>query len=181
MRKTLQAGGRRRRMLVLTGRRPTRKVRDHSKVRHGGANSNKMSLTTAIVPTAIVPTAIVPTFLHMLNTVKLYHWKTKSFAAHKATDDLYGSLNSKIDEFVEVMLGKDELGGRSKLLNAHVTNLDVFINSEAFIKQIELYKTFLLNLSNDAIFSAPINADLLAIRDEILADFNKLLYLLVLS
>lgn len=117
----------------------------------------------------------------MLNTVKLYHWKTISFATHKATDELYGSLNSKIDEFVEVMLGKDELGGRTKLLNVHVIKLDTFSNNASFKKQIEIYKSFLLNLSEDPVFSALMNTDLLAIRDEILAEFNKFLYLLTLG
>jgi hypothetical protein len=115
----------------------------------------------------------------MLNTVKLYHWKTTSFSTHKATDELYGTLNEKIDEFVEVMLGKREMGGRAKLLNAPMMKLTIYSNNEAFIKQVENYKTFLLNM-NDYL-GMTINTDLLAIRDEILAAFNKLLYLLSLN
>ena len=53
-------------------------------------------------------TSIVEIFISMLNTVKLYHWKTYSYAKHQATDELYMRLNKDIDEFVEVMLGKDE-------------------------------------------------------------------------
>jgi len=49
---------------------------------------------------------IVAMFLQMLNTVKLYHWKTYSYAQHKATDELYSKLNENIDSFVEIMLGK---------------------------------------------------------------------------
>lgn len=157
---------------ILTGRRPTRKNRG------GGAGGRKTRATGAKGSTA---STIVPTFLHMLNTVKLYHWKTTSFATHKATDELYGSLNSKLDEFVEVMLGKDELGGRARLLNVPVIKLDTFSNNASFKKQIEIYKTFLLHLSEDPVFSALMNTDLLAIRDEILADFNKFLYLLTLG
>ena len=41
-------------------------------------------------------TLIVLMFLRMLNTVKLYHWKTFSYAQHKATDELYASLNTHI-------------------------------------------------------------------------------------
>ena len=37
---------------------------------------------------------VVKVFLQILNTVKLYHWKTKSFAIHKATDELYSKLGS---------------------------------------------------------------------------------------
>ena len=152
-----------RRALILTGRLPTRRARNA-----GGAKRPLMKKATE---------QIVPTFLHMLNTVKLYHWKTTSFATHKATDDLYGSLNEKIDHFVEVMLGKREMGGRAKLLNVSMIKLTVYSNNEAFVKQIELYKTFLMDLSQ---FDSVMNADLLAIRDEILAEFNKFLYLLSL-
>jgi|688.fasta_scaffold1380503_1 DNA-binding ferritin-like protein len=122
---------------------------------------------------------IVPTFLHMLNTVKLYHWKTTNFATHKATDELYSTLNEKIDEFVEVMLGKREMGGRAKLLNAPMMKLTIYSNNEAFKKQVENYKDFLLDM-NDTL-GLTINTDLLAIRDEILGAFNKLLYLLTLG
>ena len=45
-------------------------------------------------------------FLEMLMMVKLFHWKTHSFATHKATDELYESLNEHIDKFIEVLLGK---------------------------------------------------------------------------
>ena len=33
--------------------------------------------------------------LELLLTVKLYHWKTNSYAEHKATDKLYEELNKK--------------------------------------------------------------------------------------
>ena len=115
----------------------------------------------------------------MLNTVKLYHWKTTSFATHKATDELYGSLNEKLDHFVEVMLGKHELGGRSKLLNVPMVKLSMYSNNAAFTKQIENYKRFLLQMTQQ--LDGLLHADLLAIRDEILADFNKFLYLLSLK
>ena len=169
--------------MILTGRRPTRKLATRklrTKMTRNGGQSSATKRSSAAATTAS-PTTIVPTFLHMLNTVKLYHWKTTSFATHKATDELYGSINSKLDEFVEVMLGKDELGGRARLLNVPVIKLDTFSNNASFKKQIEIYKTFLLHLSEDPVFSALMNTDLLAIRDEILADFNKFLYLLTLG
>ena len=45
-------------------------------------------------------------FLEMLMMVKLFHWKTTSYATHKATDELYEKLNENIDEFIEILLGK---------------------------------------------------------------------------
>ena len=146
---------------ILTGIKPSlRKTRKNGKGSKGG---------------------VVPMFLHMLNTVKLYHWKTSSYATHKATDDLYGSLNEKIDHFVEVMLGKKEMGERSKILNVHSLNLSLYSSNNEFKKEVERYKSFLINLSNDPKFNSLMNVDLIAIRDEILADLNKFLYLLTLK
>ena len=65
---------------------------------------------------------IVKFFIEILNNVKLYHWRTKSYAQHKATDELYEKLNKDIDSFVEVMLGKDE--SRVKHLEKEVIVLD---------------------------------------------------------
>ena len=155
-----------RRKMILTGRPASRKA---VVVARGKGKSN-MDVSM-----------IVPMFLHMLNTVKLYHWKTTCFAAHKATDELYGSLNKNIDRFVEVMLGKRELGGRAKLLNVPMIKLSVYSNNEAFIKQIESYKAFLIEFCDDSFLNPDMNADLLAIRDEILGDFNQFLYLFSLD
>ena len=79
------------------------------------------------------------------------------------------------------MLGKGELGGR-KLLHVAVIKLGVYSNNEAFKKQIEIYKKFLLDMSvgNGGGMNVPANTDLLAIRDEILAALNQFLYLLTL-
>lgn len=148
---------------ILTGRRPTKKRDWRKKGSMGGSRATTSKAQD-----------IVPTFIHMLNTVKLYHWKTTSFSTHKATDELYGSLNDQLDKFVEVMLGKREMGGR-KLLNLSMVKLGMYSNNEAFKKQIENYKQFLLDLDDS------FGPDLLAIRDEILAEFNKFLYLLSLE
>lgn len=155
-----------RRRNILTGRRPTKK-RDWRKKTGASASAAGSKASSKAQ-------AIVPTFLHMLNTVKLYHWKTTSFSTHKATDELYGTLNEQLDKFVEVMLGKREMGGR-KLLNVSMIKLGVYSNNDAFKKQIEIYKQFLLDLDDS------FGPDLLAIRDEILAEFNKFLYLLSLG
>jgi len=160
-----------RRERILTGRRPTRKSM-MKKGCAGGAKPRYSGMDTSM---------IVPMFLHMLNTVKLYHWRTTSYSTHKATDELYKSLNESLDKFVEVMLGKREMGGRAKLLNVSMIKLSVYSNNEAFTKQIESYKAFLMDFSDASAFDPVMNADLLAIRDEILADFNQFLYLLSLE
>jgi DNA-binding ferritin-like protein len=116
---------------------------------------------------------IARVFLEMLNNIKLYHWKTKSYAQHKATDELYDKLNSNIDEFVEVLLGKDE--SRIKLLKKRVDLLDT-TNAQDFKTKIYKYRDYLIEMNE--IFDAKKDTDLLSIRDEMLSNINQFLYLL---
>lgn len=119
---------------------------------------------------------IVIMFLQMLNTVKLYHWKTSSYAQHKATDELYTNLNANIDSFVEIMLGKT--GGRVNLTGQKSIPLLDYTNVNDFIKEINLYKKYLINMNNDFSLDIANNSDLLNIRDELLANLNQFTYLL---
>ena len=112
---------------------------------------------------------VVTMFLQMLNTVKLYHWKTSSYAQHKATDELYANLNQNIDTFVETMLGKT--GGRVNLTGQKMLPLLDYTNVDDFKKEVDKYKQFLINIDID-------ESDLLNIRDEILGNLNQFTYLL---
>jgi DNA-binding ferritin-like protein len=116
---------------------------------------------------------IARVFLEMLNNIKLYHWKTKSYAQHKATDELYDKLNDNIDEFVEVLLGKDE--SRIKLLKKRVDLMDT-TNAQDFKTKIYKYRDYLIEMNE--IFDAKKDTDLLSIRDEMLSNINQFLYLL---
>jgi hypothetical protein len=121
-------------------------------------------------------------FLQMLNTIKLYHWKTTDYATHKATDQLYSDLNGKADEFVEVLLGKSDAAGknRSMILNVKSLSLRSFNNNNELKREIEKYKSFLIGFTNNAQMKKQYNSDLIAIRDELLALLNQFLYLLTL-
>jgi hypothetical protein len=119
---------------------------------------------------------IATMFLQMLNTVKLYHWKTSSYAQHKATDELYANLNLNIDKFVEIMLGKT--GGRVNLTGQKSLPLLDYTNVADFTKEINRYKTFLINMNKDAGLNITNNSDLLNVRDEILGNLNQFTYLL---
>ena len=119
---------------------------------------------------------IVIKFMEMLLTVKLFHWKTHSYATHKATDELYGSLNDNMDKFVEVLLGKS--GDRINLLKQKSISLVDLDSQEKLKTRIELFKTYLIGLSKNSRMNTAENSDLMNIRDEILEDMNKFLYLL---
>ena len=115
-------------------------------------------------------------FLEILLMIKLFHWKTTSFATHKATDELYASLNENIDNFIEVLLGKS--GSRTDLLsNKNIALID--LNSQEQLKsKIDSIKSYLVGLDSNKALQTMSNTDLFNIRDEILGDLNKFLYLL---
>lgn len=119
---------------------------------------------------------ITVVFLEMLMMIKLFHWKTHSYATHKATDELYASLNEHIDSFIEVLLGKT--GSRIDLMSNRSIKL-IDLNSQEQLKsKIMSLKNYLVSLDNSKALSTMSNSDLLNIRDEILGDLNKFLYLL---
>jgi len=106
--------------------------------------------------------------------VKLYHWKTQSYAAHKATDELYKNLNENIDTFVEILLGKDE--SRVTLLEKKGEIIDAK-NKQDFKQHIYEFREFLIRDINMH-FDSKRDSDLLNVRDEILGNINQFLYLM---
>ncbi len=119
---------------------------------------------------------ITVVFLEMLLMVKLFHWKTTSYATHKATDDLYTKLNANIDEFIEVLLGKS--GFRIDLMSNKNIRLVDLSSAESLKREIEAFKGYLIALNDNAAMKKMFNSDLYNIRDTILGDMNQFLYLL---
>ena len=116
---------------------------------------------------------ITKVFLELLNMIKLYHWKTRSFAQHEASDKLYESLNKHIDEFIEVLIGK--YSKRIHLVSKKTKLIDVKDCNE-FRDRLHEYIDFLNNMNK--IFPAKKHSDILSIRDQIVIDINQFLYLM---
>lgn len=115
-------------------------------------------------------------FLEMLLMVKLFHWKTTSYATHKATDELYTKLNANIDSFIEILLGKSDT--RIDLTsNKHIRLVDLS-SQESLKREINDFKKYLVSLDNNKAMRSMSNSDLYNIRDTILGDMNQFLYLL---
>ena len=141
----------------------TRKTNRRKSIKNGlgnGVNNN-------------IKSKCVDVFLGILNIVKLYHWKTFSYAQHKATDELYSSLNDHMDKFVEIMLGKDD--SRLENLSKHLELLNTSSKSE-FKNRVYKYRDFLVSLNS--MLDKTKDSDLLNVRDELLGDINQFLYLL---
>ena len=76
-------------------------------------------------------------FFEMLLMVKLFHWKTHSYATHKATDELYSKLNDDIDKFIEILLGKT--GFRIDLMGHKTISLIDLSSPEQLKSKIESF------------------------------------------
>jgi DNA-binding ferritin-like protein len=136
--------------------------------------SEAQKKTTKAKKTTKSTNELVNYFLQLLIVVKVYHWKTKSYAVHKATDELYEKLNEYIDTFVEVMLGKE--GTRLNMKNRKIVITDPSSKTE-FKKIIYEYRILLEDKMNEYIKEDG-NTDLYNIRDEILGNINQFLYLI---
>jgi hypothetical protein len=143
---------------------------------------NKRSTTMSRTRTSATTTSkmfykeITVKFLEMLLMVKLFHWRTHSYATHKATDELYDSMNGNIDKFIEVLLGKT--GSRIDLTNQSKISLIDLGSTEKLKERIQSFKNYLVGLSNNKAIVSMNDTDLLNIRDELLGDLNQFLYLL---
>lgn len=149
------------------------------RVRNTRKNSKSTSTKTK---TCALHSAVILKMIEMLNTVKLFHWHTCSYPTHKATDELYSSLNDSVDSFVEVMLGKavEKRSQRFDLTRTRCVDLCDFKETdvESFKMKMEEYKTYLVDLAH--LFKGSQHSDLMNIRDEMLAALNKTSYLLTL-
>jgi len=110
--------------------------------------------------------------MYIRDQIKIYHWQTKSYSRHKATDSLVDNLSSKLDKFVEVMQGS-----RMKRIVISKSNKFVFENEtdNSAVKLLIEFRKWL----EDALpkYLEKSDTELLNIRDDILADVNQTLYL----
>jgi hypothetical protein len=116
---------------------------------------------------------IVSHLLTIRNQVKLYHWQTGSFARHTATDNLTAALDTNIDAFVESYMGRygrPKVRGSIKLHNFSESAARAFVAKETKYLTSELPKKIGKN-----------DTDLLNLRDTILGDLTKVLYLFTLQ
>lgn len=113
-------------------------------------------------------------FLHLRNQIKLYHWQTRVYARHIATDQILEKLEKNIDSFVEIYIGKygrPRVTGDNAIIHLH--NLTE-AGASKLVKGGIKYLQGLSKSLHDA------DTDLINLRDEMIADLNQLLYLFTL-
>ena len=116
---------------------------------------------------------IVTHLLTIRNQIKLYHWQTKEFARHTATDALTTALDLNIDAFVESYMGRygrPMVSGSIKLHNFSEAAAKSFVTKETKYLETELPKKIGKN-----------DTDLLNLRDTILGELTKVSYLFTLN
>ena len=111
--------------------------------------------------------------LKHINIMKLFHFQTRKYSAHKAVDEYYGKLQEKFDELFEAMQGKF---GK---LNMHVLDIPAahIPNDGNISSSVRQFHEIMKNMSG---FYADCS-DLVNIRDEIMAAADTFLYLLTLN
>lgn len=118
---------------------------------------------------------VVRDLLQMQNQLRILHWQTKSYAAHKALGEAYEGLDDLIDTFVETALGRKE----ACFSEGNVTIQLFDIKQLDACTALETYKQYLSEISCK--LNPEIDSDLLNIRDEMLGLINKTCYLLKLQ
>jgi hypothetical protein len=116
-------------------------------------------------------------FLHLRDQIKLYHWQTRVYSRHMATDKILEKLDKSIDAYVEIYIGKygrPRLGGKNATLSLqNLSEAGVVRLVSAAIKYLQGPLTKSLKPVADS--------DLVNIRDEMIGDLNQLLYLFTLK
>jgi len=114
-------------------------------------------------------------FLQLRNQIKLYHWQTRVYARHIATDQILEKLEKNIDSFVEIYIGKY---GRPRLTGANAALSLQNLTEAGASRLIKAGIKYLQGLSKS--LRAGSDSDLINIRDEMVADLNQLQYLFTL-
>jgi hypothetical protein len=115
-------------------------------------------------------------FFQMRDQVKLYHWQTHLYARHKATDEVITALDGLIDLYVEVYMGKYGRPTITRTTNTIQIKNMADKTAMKFIKDCLEYINGPLTRSLKAT-----DTELINVKDEMLAELNKLLYLFSLK
>jgi len=114
--------------------------------------------------------SVVKRLLQYQNLFRIYHWQTRSYARHKASDELVSSLGDLADRLVEGLQGaNNQRVTFGRQVHSKLTDVD---DREA--TQLVLnFKRWLSDLHQIVEFDSGISNT----RDEIIALLDKTLYL----
>ena len=102
----------------------------------------------------------------------MYHWNTTSYPRHVASDRFDGILEDIVDKFMEVFIGRYQM----KPMVHKISIEDTLITDKGIETAYKQAREILSQMQN----SIP-DTDLLNIRDELVGEINKNLYLFTLN
>ena len=111
----------------------------------------------------------IKTFLSIQQQIRLYHWTTKTYNQHVITGKLYEKLDEHIDKFIEILLANNTVDQCNV-----TTRTSLCTTREDLIKILKKFVIFL----NEQV---DLTSDLLTIRDEIIGEVHRHLYLLKMN
>ena len=107
---------------------------------------------------------IITKSIEFLNNLKLFHWNTRSYSQHMASDELFEELTKKIDTLIESFLQNRISIKTSIQLNTNPTD---------FLKKMKEFRMCLI--------LAKVPYELSSLIDEILIDIDQFEYRLTLK
>lgn len=106
--------------------------------------------------------------------IRLYHWKTTSFSRHKGTDKYLQKIEPIIDAIIESLQG-----GRETRINDSFNANFISITDKNAIDYLKRCRYWLEN--RFPILLNENETDVLNLRDEILANLTRLMYIFTLK
>jgi DNA-binding ferritin-like protein len=119
---------------------------------------------------------IILNLLKLITQLRIFHWQTESYAQHKAFGNAYESLSDLLDRLVEVHQGKYGRIAYTSPAGLEISNSED-LNAQDILTEVADYLTTNFNEIHDSVK----DSDCLNIRDEMVAEINKLKYLLTLK
>lgn len=143
-------------------------------------NKTKKNTSTKSSSNLKVIRNIIGNLIHMKHAIKLFHWTTNYYSIHKTTDNFLQVLDPLLDKYVEVFLGSVKHGEQKnasveKQLKKELKKLNIkVLENKKDLSNI--LDKMIKELNNHEKYNK--NVELLAIRDELVAEIQKLKYLL---
>lgn len=119
--------------------------------------------------------ASVRFLLEIQQQLRLYHWQTRSYPRHRASDELAADLDGLADRFVEVLIGKMD-GARPRALGPMNGPYD--LDDAGMAAYLQQAVAFLGESLPEEVRADPALAN---IRDEMVAAIHRTLYKFTLS
>ena len=116
---------------------------------------------------------VIPTMFRVEGILRLYHWKTRSFARHKASCEAIGHVVSAMDTIVETLLGHV---GRDALIANGFSVQYVTPNDATIVMELQALCDWLNGWRWAAQWT-----DIQNLRDDLVGKIRQVLYLMTLE